>query len=273
MDMLVDSTAAVNLKNTRPPPLPAGIWKQLILFCFPCSMYMLSRSLLLAATSTLQEQLSSSTPPLKRSLENYPGKQSTPTLSAWDIVNRSYNQVFAQVTDCPDRVDIKACVNQTFTKNAQGSDVPWWFLTMLRDAPITAGRWHHLSAHNVTEDGRGLQMCAIEKIGTKHWRGVFCHLQDKKYVGNRVCREGRPIEKSAAKAVFLRDPLERFLSAYMDKCLDQLGVTERHCEPTLVFSDHENGLTEGLKNNKKMLFEAYVDAMPLKWNMHFFPQR
>lgn len=56
------------------------------------------------------------------------------------------------------------------------------------------------------------------------------------------------------------------------RCLDRKSITEGHCEPTRVFLEKENGFTEGL-DDKKLLFEAYVDAMPLKWNVHFFPQR
>ena len=59
-----------------------------------------------------------------------------------------------------------------------------------------------------------------------------------------------------------------YLGAWIAK-----SITERHCEPTSVFLDKENGFTKGLDDNKKLLFEAYVDAMPLKWNVHFFPQR
>lgn len=144
---------------------------------------------------------------------------------------------------------------------------------MLRDAPTpVSGGWHYQRASNVTDNGQALEFCTIEKVGTKHWRKLFCHLQNKTTVVRTQNCWHQAVPTDAPRAVFLRDPLERFLSAYMDKCLDPLGITERHCEPNIVFLDKENGLTEGLED-KKLRFEAYVETMPLKWNLHFFPQR
>ena len=40
--------------------------------------------------------------------------------------------------------------------------------------------------------------------------------------------------KHIHRAVFLRDPLERFLSGYLDKCVR--SVREKHCEPNQLFS-------------------------------------
>jgi len=70
--------------------------------------------------------------------------------------------------------------------------------------------------------------------------------------------------------VFLRDPLERFLSAYVDKCTRR-NARRAHCEPLEVFNSKANGLMEGIEGSKLAHFEAYVDAMPLRWNIHFFP--
>ena len=75
---------------------------------------------------------------------------------------------------------------------------------------------------------------------------------------------------NAPKIVFLLDPLERFLSAYLNKCVGFYKV-EKQCEPLAVLHNDESGLTEGLEENKRAKFEAYVDAMPLTWNVHFFP--
>ena len=74
-----------------------------------------------------------------------------------------------------------------------------------------------------------------------------------------------------SRAVMLRDPLERMLSGYLNKCAHvPTRKLEGHCEPNSVF----NGtiLTSGIRDDKRQLFAAYVDAFPLKWNIHFFPQ-
>jgi hypothetical protein len=69
----------------------------------------------------------------------------------------------------------------------------------------------------------------------------------------------------------LRDPLERLLSGYLNKCVT---VTRRklegNCEPNSVFN--ETDLTLQIEQDPKQLFAAYVDSFPLKWNVHFFPQ-
>ena len=76
-------------------------------------------------------------------------------------------------------------------------------------------------------------------------------------------------QRSGKKIVFVRDPLKRFLSAYLDKCVKK--KREKHCEPNEVFNQEENKLMEGLDENPRAKFEAYVDGIPLKWNLHFFP--
>ena len=45
---------------------------------------------------------------------------------------------------------------------------------------------------------------------------------------------------------------------------------EGSCEPMTVFNETE--MTLGIREDRKQLFAAYVDAFPLKWNFHFFPQ-
>ena len=203
-------------------------------------------------------------------ITNIPATTTYSSSSASDIVNQAYMDIFDRLTWCPIDMDANTCFKETFERIAQNkTDVPWWFQTMLRDAQrVVSTPWHNNSAHNVTNDGKGLHYCAIEKVGIKHWKRLFCGLQNQEFKYH-TCVPDDPVPDNAPHAIFLRDPLERFLSAYMDKCLEL--PQERHCEPTSVFLDHENGHTKGL--DKKLLFEAYADAMPLKWNMHFFPQR
>ena len=118
--------------------------------------------------------------------------------------------------------------------------------------------------------------------------------------------------KRIQRAVFLRDPLERFLSGFLDKCVRK--VDEMHCEPNQLFSvsdatirqaehaasgrqsiarrydiTHENRtLTtdlippvdkgrrdRGQSSNAShihFLLDAYVEIFPLSWNVHFYPQ-
>ena len=73
-----------------------------------------------------------------------------------------------------------------------------------------------------------------------------------------------------ARSVFLRDPLERFLSGFIDKCIRSI-VREPSCEPMFVYRSNKTFI-ETLPDNPKRLFEAYVDTFPLKWNVHFYPQ-
>lgn len=188
-----------------------------------------------------------------------------------DIVMNIYNDTFAHLQDCPVNIPIDDCLTETF--NSLDESSPWWFHSMLRDSvKIVSARHHHLSAP--TKQGPGLQFCSIGKIGTKQWRRLICRLQHKPSSnGRNVCRPDTPIPQDAPKAVFLRDPLERFLSAYMDKC-DSWHIVEKHCEPLAVFLEQENNtMTKGLDRNKKIMFETYVNTIPLQWNTHFLPQR
>ena len=187
-----------------------------------------------------------------------------------DIVKNAYYSTFSHLEWCPEDVAMDTCLCET---QLDDDKVPWWFQTMLRDAPLEVSLPHHyLSA--TTPNHKGLHFCTIGKIGTKHWRKLFCHLQNLPSNGGRiVCAPETPVDESFPHVVFLRDPLERFLSAFIDKCINKRGTRERHCEPAVVFLDVENGLLERLDASKKLLFAAYVETMPLKWNMHFFPQR
>lgn len=205
----------------------------------------------------------------------------------------------------------------------------WWFRSMIRnggnfdDVPRGElhGPWHIGQAKDPN-----VSMCMIEKVGIKHWQDLFAELNHNED-GERVYRPGRPIplpddavSKSSSEYypsfVFLRDPLDRFLSAYIDKCVHpKHRKKEEHCEPNEIFNtgddvfnpmlagfsfsddvdidstattigtteDESNGdnndkkkkkqtTTIESRSNKKAMFAAYVDTMPLTWNLHFFPQ-
>jgi hypothetical protein len=165
---------------------------------------------------------------------------------------------------------------------SSSSSFPWWFVTMLRDAPVGA-TWHNLTIMSPPMD-----FCTIEKVATTQWRNVQCVLNEGKNVSKSPmpcqlkkdrleARRGRMGEgsrggrRAVSRAVMLRDPLERMLSGYLNKCAHvPTRKLEGHCEPNSVF----NGtiLTSGIRDDKRQLFAAYVDAFPLKWNIHFFPQ-
>ena len=87
--------------------------------------------------------------------------------------------------------------------------------------------------------------------------------------------------EDAPRAVFLRDPLERLLSGYLDKCYKMnVRRNEKHCEPNVVFNMPKGlaeglnrdgkqkkeypSLLDGLEGKDKLMFAAYVDVLPLK---------
>ena len=135
------------------------------------------------------------------------------------IVHQTHQHFFSYLTtDCPIHTTMEHCLERA--RRNENKTVPWWFQTMLRDALLqggVSGPWHHQSAPNVTNQGKGLEFCAIEKVGTKHWRRFFCHLRREKQDEKRPFCAHETLPEDSPRVVFLRDPLERYLSAYMDK--------------------------------------------------------
>jgi len=204
----------------------------------------------------------------------------TPISSAQPIVQRTYEESFASIADrCPKDVNFRKCISEiaSETETSNTTSRPWWLQKMFNDmlAPGRGfwGPWHDLTSHTPS-----LRMCAIEKIGTKHWRKLFEYLNADHMPTANLTHEQRvnPFRANGGAApqpppdaphfVFLRDPLERFLSAYLDKCVSWHTI-ERNCEPLEVSN---TTLLDGLTRQQQ--FAAYVDAMPLTWNLHFFPQ-
>lgn len=174
--------------------------------------------------------------------------------TAKDIVYESYNATFSHLEQCGDRATMQGCALNLYRSLSKNDNMPWWFHTMLRDVSRSKEQgdginafWHFLSTPSIN-----VRMCAIEKVSSKQWQPEY------------------QIAETAPRFVFLRDPLERFLSAFVDNCLSSRRKDERDCEPNSIFADDNN---HGFEANKKVFFEAYVDSMPLKWNVHFFPQR
>jgi hypothetical protein len=95
--------------------------------------------------------------------------------SAETIVKQAFNSSFGHlVNKCDKARDFDQCCRNV----RQG---PWWFQTMVRDVPTqhVMAWWHVQKAPHVTSKGEGLQMCAIEKVGIKHWQQLFCVLQTR----------------------------------------------------------------------------------------------
>ena len=217
-------------------------------------------------------------------------------LNAKEIVQRSYKNTFGALpidTLCslevqydngvPWLIDGQTCINSllTETMNISSSEhssshsFPWWYITMLRDNNKMF-HWNNLTFANPPID-----FCTIEKVGTTQWRRVQnflnegiearYNLRPANLNNTRLQTRRKQFGHNISRVVFLRDPLERLLSGYINKCVVKWRrKAEGHCEPNVIF----NGtvLTAKIEKDEKQLFAAYVDAFPLKWNMHFRPQ-
>jgi Sulfotransferase family len=214
----------------------------------------------------------------------------------WTIVERSYRQSwkdltteicpvlsYPNVTDPPPARDFyKECLDRAKalgdTKGSPYQDRwPWWFRTLLRDTgkPQNGiqGPWHVLQFSNPD-----LRLCVYEKGGTKKFKQFHCR-HTHNYTGNypnfNQCWNQQPKYYTAPKsdkAVFLRDPLDRFLSGFLDKCILHHDTVD-HCEPVTVFHNESTSPVQDLMfNDPRKFFDMYVDTFPLQWNMHYIPQ-
>lgn len=181
-------------------------------------------------------------------------------LSGIGIVQKAYQQTFG-LTSCASTISEKNCLK----KLSRTDGLPWWFRNMLRDVMGLRMFWSDMCTN-------GASLCAIEKIGYTQWHNIICSTNNLPGKTKNCTRPVLPHKQcqKQPKFVFLRDPLERFLSAYMDKC--ERKMYQHHCAPLAVFGDHkgEGRLVQNM--SKQMRFETYVDTMPLRWDMHFFPQ-
>lgn len=209
-----------------------------------------------------------------------PSKQKVEPL-AWNIVQKSFRETYAVLEDeCRNVESLLACMRTLRAKDYSIHSFPWWFRTLLRDS--TDRKVLHAGWHNITLTEPSLQVCAIEKIGCTEWKRLQCAVHDKVPGKGVDCEPDVMPKEPPPRMVILRDPLERFLSAFTDKCLRRVG--EMHCEPLDVFhqqkdmteaSRRDRALTPDiaaeLKTDDQLFFESYVDTMPLRWNVHFFP--
>jgi len=200
-------------------------------------------------------------------------------LNAEEIIQQSYMNTFGVLSIeklCSIDVDSKTCYQALLleaTKENRTITVPWWLITLLRDVHI--GFWNNLTIQEPPID-----FCTIEKVATTQWRNVQRYLNENLEpskspmpVNLNATRleERRKQAKHINRVVFLRDPLEKLLSGYINKCVTPWRRrVEGHCEPNNVFNGSD--LTAQIETNRKQMFAAYVDALPLKWNLHFIPQ-
>ncbi|KAL7549922.1 hypothetical protein ACHAWF_013174 [Thalassiosira exigua] len=232
------------------------------------------------------------------------------------IIQRSYAETYARMYPCKDEVEkdcIQLVVEHMEAQNAQNEKppprmrqnsrfqvpvdhpYPWWFQTLLRDIPDNGayGFWHHFSTFGTETP---IRFCAIGKNGSTEWRRIFRKLNAPEHCRGKEGCEGKFNPKvrpgdDAPFTVFIRDPLERLLSGYLDKCVKNgIRRNQGHCTPNEIFSvdrlEFKNkrlfkgeekipippDLTLGVKDAERELFAAFVDLHPLKWNVHFVPQ-
>ena len=224
------------------------------------------------------------------------------------IVRKAYSRTYAHIVPCDKSIRGLECWLNTirYFKPHKGNSadtdekddlskksneahspppsIPWWFQTFLRDLKYNSafGPWHEMQFYTPH-----VRMCTVEKVGLTEWQNIC---DNDPTVCGAVDPEANDADKSknVPRAVFLRDPLERLLSAFLNKCVD--ATKEGHCEPNSVFNpsssqvnvrEGEKGnlgeivvepLLEDIEDNKKQLFAAYLDVMPLKWNLHVIPQ-
>lgn len=197
-------------------------------------------------------------------------------------------------------------MNCIATLHEEKTQYEWWFETMIRDLASGGGgvwgTWHRQYLKGTTDRGNkskiDVNFCNIEKVASTEWKRLQCN-QIPNQTGTRCINQVGPPPPDAPRVVFLRDPLERFLSAFVDKCITNFRrERERHCEPREIYSpdgfvgigrvisDSDNKkkkrrrlpppilppLVEELATHNRVFFDAYVDTIPLKWNVHFYPQ-
>eukprot|EP00934_Nitzschia_sp_Nitz4_P002288 Nitzschia sp. Nitz4//scaffold26_size159584//18803//20119//NITZ4_002469-RA/size159584-snap-gene-0.4-mRNA-1//1//CDS//3329545016//2288//frame0 len=224
--------------------------------------------------------------------QQQPQQQSTLSLGQ-QIVQTSFSQSFQDLTVlCPNPNEsppkFLKCIQNAFDtirNSNHTTQYPWWFQTMLRDA---ADPWNGMGAswHFLHFPDPNMKLCIYGKGATKQWRKVHCDAwmgqansdasyeecqeQQLKMTGKNATRQQQ--QRAIPKAVFLRDPLERFLSAFLDKCTGEHRWNEHHCEPSTLFQKrHGKEMIGEFWDDPQSLFDIYVDTVPLGWNMHMLP--
>lgn len=245
---------------------------------------MICTVLVLMMLNTISTVLKMSLPPLElpNAELSIPKKR---TGIARGIVDQSFRETFAHLQHATrregaERISFKTLIKETADASLPTQPYPWWFQTMLRDANMLGvglhGGWHFQRLEHPRVD-----VCTIEKAGSSPWRGVV-HTLNKEQAGNGTTSRDEEKQEKPFRIAFFRDPLARFLSAYLDKCIE---TQSQHCKPEAIFrfanpklgqppldNSQQERLLHTIRQNPKQSFEAYVDAHPLMWDVHFFPQ-
>jgi len=200
-----------------------------------------------------------------------------------DLVKNEYERYYKPVLEaCPKGVQLENCVSR-FADSCFHLNCPIWMESIFTQMPVNGlfGHWHALVSDFVKPH---FHLCTIEKIGTTQWRKVFTRLNRNTHLPfGPQYPAFHPSDPSVLKNwrskvwteewspwVVLRDPLERFLSAYLNKCEDE--VWEGHCEPTIQFTNNETWHSLP----KRQRFHDFIMSTPRdrerKWNVHFMPQ-
>jgi hypothetical protein len=287
-----------------------------------CSVVSYTRVLneLTSSSMHLRDEVTFNSRPPPTSAQRYRNGNQYPMDEADFIIQQSYSETYARMATAPCKdSDVEAqCIrivadyldeqkrrlvnattaNSDTTILSSYKPLPWWFQTLLRDIPVNGayGFWHHFSTNATSPP---LKFCAIGKNGSTEWRKIFKALNAPEFGGVENSKFNTKVPMSddmsvTPHTVFLRDPLERLLSGYLDKCVkDAVRKSQGHCEPNSIFGvDYlERKATKQQKENgedvsvdiapslldmdgwfDKEKFATYVDLLPLKWNVHFVPQ-
>lgn len=217
------------------------------------------------------------------------------------IIRKTFDQTYGKLmaTHCPKTKMARTCYqnflqdqsnatlsssnrngNQIVRSNDNEEDpaaLPWWFRTLLAESAIVASEWWQMLC---TKGNPHLRQCQLPKVGSKQW-SKFMHLMNEegwKHADDKIFKYSwnyRGRNWKGPKFVVLRDPLERYLSGFLDKCVGS-NVWQGHCEPKAVFTDGsydpEKNSIKDIKSDQRVLFDAFVHTSPLKWNVHFMPQ-
>jgi len=306
----ISSTPAVK----RSIVIRYGLFMLAVLACVCIQLHELHREMAMHFAPTppitsLASDLTNAFLPLVSKHHVTPSASSRTEDEADSIIKRAYERTYAKILPCGEDISGEECIMQTtalfkpppryvvvdddFSEAVHpASSMPWWFQTLLRDIPTSGiyGDWHYFNSASPL-----MQFCSIEKVGTTEWRKIFCMLNndrnhatcniqqerddDDSYKCWTQCEHRRVKEgtlpPNAPKAVIIRDPLERLLSAYLNKCYDErYRLVENHCEPNPIFGGkyNETEMLNHIKDSDQQMFAAYLDVMPLKWNLHFIPQ-
>ena len=195
------------------------------------------------------------------------------------IVEKAYEESYAYLVDhCGNlsQTDLQGCLSSLYRLETEVNSTvrdkwPWWFQTLIRDAQDRRtglfGAWHYLQFTDPT-----MQLCVYEKGGTKMWRKAHCQYLTRKGVNmtgttSATCfgRQGElQTTTDVERSVFLRDPLERYLSAFLDKCAFKAHrLRQPHCRPSVIFHNTNNTDVNEFFDRPQQLFQLHVDVSPV----------